>query len=264
MNNLSEKVIWITGASSGIGRSLAIKLSEMGAKLILSSRKQETLDHVRGQCTHQDNVVVLPLDLAFSDTLPTAVKSAISFFGHVDILINNGGISQRALAKDTELAVDKMLMDVNYLGTIALTKALLPHFLERKSGQFVVVSSLVGKFGSPYRTGYAASKHALHGFFDSLRAELWQDNIIVTMICPGFIKTDISINALTESGDKLGTMDDAQANGMDPDKCARRMIRAIRRNKREVYIGGKEIYGVYLKRFLPGVFARILQKAKVR
>lgn len=155
-------------------------------------------------------------------------------------------------------------MDVNYFGTIALTKALIPHFIKQKSGQVAVVTSLVGKFGTPYRSGYAASKHALHGFFDALRAELYEYGIGINMICPGFVKTNVSINALTEKGEKLDQMDEAQANGMSPEKCARKIARAIRKNKREVYIGGKEVYGVYLKRFFPGIFARVLRKAKVR
>lgn len=264
MATLKNKVIWITGASSGIGEALALALSKEEAKLILSSRRKESLEAVKNKCKHPEKVAVLPLDLAFTDTLKMSVESALLIYGHIDILINNGGISQRALAKDTDLSVDKKLMDVNYFGSIGLTKALLPHFLERKCGQFVVVASLVGKFGTPYRSGYSASKHALHGFFDSLRAELWKDQITVTVVCPGFIKTNVSVNALTEHGDKLNQMDDAQANGMPADKFARKMISAIKRNKREVYIGGKEVYGVYLKRFFPALFARIVRKARVR
>jgi len=264
MVNLKNKVVWITGASSGIGEALAYELSKKGAKLILSARRQEVLEHVKDNCKNSAQVAIMTLDLAFTDTLEMAAQSAVAIYGHVDILVNNGGISQRSLAKDTSIEVDKQLMNINYFGSIALTKALIPHFLKRKSGQFVTVSSLVGKFGTPYRSGYAASKHALHGFFDSLRAELWKDNIVVTMICPGFIKTNVSINALIEKGEKLGEMDNAQANGMSAEKCARKITRAIRRKKREVYIGGKEVYGVYVKRFFPALFARMVRKAKVR
>ncbi|MTI21517.1 SDR family oxidoreductase [Fulvivirga sp. RKSG066] len=264
MTKFKNKVVWITGASSGIGEALAIELSRQGAKLIISARRKEELDRVKNLCKTPAEVATLPLDLTFTDTMHLAVETALLAFGHVDILINNGGVSQRSLAKDTKLEVDKKLMEVNYFGTIALTKALLPHFLERKAGQIAVVSSLVGKFGTPYRSGYAASKHALHGFFDALRAELWKDNITVTILCPGFIKTNVSVNALTESGEKLNQMDDAQANGMSAAKCAKKMAKAIRRQKNEVYIGGKEIYGVYLKRFFPGLFARVVRKAQVR
>lgn len=259
-----NKTIWITGASSGIGEALVYELSRQKAKLIISSRRAGELERVKSKCANPGLVTILTLDLSFTDTLYLAAKNAIAVYGYIDILVNNGGISQRALAKDTDIEVDKKIMNINYFGTIALTKALIPHFIERQSGQFVVVSSLVGKFGTPYRSGYAASKHALHGFFDSLRAELYQENVKVTLICPGFIKTEISINALTENGRKLNKMDAAQANGMKPDKCAKLMVSAIQKEKKEVYIGGKEKSGVYLKRFFPGVFARYLRNAKVR
>jgi dehydrogenase/reductase SDR family protein 7B len=162
------------------------------------------------------------------------------------------------------LEVDRKLMEVNYFGTVALTKALLPHFIERKSGHFAVVTSLVGKFASPYRSSYAASKHALHGFFDTLRAEHYGDGISVTMICPGFIRTKVSINALTADGTPLGQMDEAQDKGMSPEACANEIYTAIRSKKEEIYIGGKETFAVYLKRFFPGIFSKILRKAKVR
>ncbi len=264
MQSFKNKVIWITGASSGIGESLAYELAKKGARLIISARREAELQRVKQQCCDPGKVSVLPIDLAFTDTLKLAVESAILIYGHIDILVNNGGISQRSLASETSLDVDKKLMEVNYFGSIGLTKALIPHFKKRKSGQFVTVTSLVGKFGTPYRSGYSASKHALHGFFDALRAEVWSDGIIVTMICPGFIKTNVSINALTGSGDKLNQMDEAQAKGMSAEKCARKIVSAIKRQKREVYIGGKEVYGVYLKRFFPALFARVLRKAKVR
>lgn len=261
---MKDKVIWITGASSGIGEALAYTLAEQETQLILSSRREPELVRVQRACKNPDRVFVLPLDLENQNSFTNKVEEAIGAFGHIDILVNNGGISQRSLAKDTSLEVDRRIMDINYFGTIGLSKALLPHFLKRKQGRFVVVSSLVGKFGTPYRSGYAASKHALHGFFDALRAELWENGVQVTMICPGFIRTNVSINALTAGGDRLGEMDDAQENGMSPEKCARKITNAIRKEKREVYIGGKEVFGVYMKRFFPGLLARILRKANVR
>lgn len=264
--NLKGKVIWITGASSGIGEAITYELAKKGARLILSSRRKGELERVKSSCPAdtQKYIELLPLDLAQSDTLKLMTEAAIQLFGHIDMLINNGGISQRSLASETSPEVDRKLMEVNYFGTIALTKYLLPHFIEKKHGHIAVVSSLVGKFGSPYRSGYAASKHALHGFFDSLRAELYKDNIKVTMICPGFIKTNVSVNALTETGDALNKMDDAQANGMAADVFANKMIKALEKERNEVYIGGKEKYGVYLKRLFPNLFAKILRKAKVR
>jgi len=156
------------------------------------------------------------------------------------------------------------LMEVNYFGTVALTKAVLPYFIQNKKGHFAVVTSLVGKFGSPYRSSYAGAKHALHGFFDTLRAEHHQDNIAVTLICPGFIHTQVSVNAVTGDGSPLGEMDQAQAQGMSAETCADQLYRALLRKKDEVYIGGKETWAVYLKRFFPGLFSRILRNANVR
>mgnify|MGYP001951785644 CR=1 FL=1 len=187
----------------------------------------------------------------------------MTLFGKVDVLINNGGISQRGLAAETPLSVDKKILDINYIGTIGLTKAVLPYFIKQKSGQIAVTSSAVGKFGSPIRTSYAASKHALHGFYDGLRAELFDYNIGITLVCPGPINTSISENALTASGEKQGIKNDAIANGISPEVLAKKYIKALRKNKREVWIGKKEVFAIYVKRFFPGLFARIIRNVKV-
>lgn len=266
MFSYKNKVVWLTGASSGIGEALTYELSKRGARVIISSRRKEELEKVKGNCDAavQSNIKILPLDLAASDTLKLSVQAAIQAFGHVDVLINNGGISQRSLATETSLEVDRRIMEVNYFGTIGLTKYLLPHLLQRKGGNIAVISSLTGKFGTPYRSGYAAAKHALHGFFDSLRAELWKNNIKVTLIAPGFIQTTISVSALTGDGTQLNKMDDAQQNGMPVKKAAKKIADAIAKEKNEVYIGGKETLGVHIKRFFPGYFSRMMRKAKVR
>jgi short-subunit dehydrogenase len=268
MSKLKDKVIWITGSSSGIGEALAYELARKGAKLILSARRKSELERVKGNCIAraQPNVRILSIDLSKPETLKLSTEAAIQLFGHVDILVNNSGISQRSFVKDTVVAVDRQLMEINYFGAIALTKYLLPHFLNRKSGHFVAVSSVTGKFGTPYRSGYAASKHALHGFFDSLRAELWKQcpTISVTLICPGFIHTPITLAAVTGDGSPLGKMDEGQYKGMPADQCAVKIARAIERRKNEVYIGGREVLGVYLKRWFPNLFARIIRKTAVR
>ncbi|MCK6617811.1 MAG: SDR family oxidoreductase [Cyclobacteriaceae bacterium] len=265
----SDKVVWLTGASSGIGEALTYELARRGARLILSSRRKEALEKVKGNCPAeaQPNIRILPVDLAQAATLNLSVEAALQLFGRVDILINNGGISQRSLAKETTIEVDRQLMEVDYFGTIALTKYLLPHFLQRKSGHVVTVSSVMGKIGTPYRSGYAAAKHALHGFFDSLRAELWREskNIHVTLICPGWIRTNITLNALTGDGSALKKMDTTTDRGMKPEVFAKKMVRAIEKKKEEVYIGGvKENLAVVVKRFFPKVFSKIIRKAKVR
>jgi len=264
MKSLLNQIIWITGASSGIGEALAYELSKEGAKLILSSRREKELVRVQESCVHPENCKILVLDLAESGLLSDKTKEALALFGKIDILINNGGISQRSLVAETRLSVDRKIMEVNYFANIALTKGVLPSMIKNKSGHIVNISSLVGKFGTPYRSAYAASKHALHGFYDSMRAELWNNIIKVTLICPGFIKTNVSVNALDKDGNKSGEMDDAQANGMLPDKAASVIVKAIKKEKEEVYIGGKETYAVYLKRFLPKLFSKMIKKAKVR
>lgn len=263
MGSYANKTIWITGASSGIGEALAYAFAKQGANLIISARRVDELARVQERCPDPSKVQVLALDLAAPDTFATKTNEALAYFEQIDVMVHNAGISQRSLAKDTSIDVDRRLMEVNYLGTVALTKALLPHFLSRKAGQFVVVTSLVGIIGSPLRSGYSASKHALHGFFDSLRAELTNDNIHVTIICPGYIATNVSVNALTGDGTKQNTMDTKTAAGLQPDEAARQMVTAISNKKLEVYVGQGETWAVYLKRFFPGIFAKVLAKAKV-
>ncbi|MGI9531847.1 SDR family oxidoreductase [Lutimonas sp.] len=259
-----DKVIWITGSSSGIGKAMAMSYASQGAQLILSARNKKALEAVKSSCSNPDKIKVFPLDLSDNKDLSSVVRQAIDFFGKVDILINNAGISQRALVKDTVLEVDRQIFEVNYFGTIALTKALLPHFLDRNSGQFVVISSVVGKIGTPLRSSYSASKHALHGFYDSLRAENYEQGIKVTIICPGFVNTDVSINALTGKGEKQGTKDKATANGLSPDYFAKKAINAIRSERQEIVIGGKlELLAVYVKRFFPLVLSRMVRKVDV-
>ncbi len=269
MPQLNNRVIWITGASSGIGESLTYALAARGNRLILSARRKEELERVKGNCPPgtQTNIRILPLDLSKPETLRLITEAALQLFGNIDVVILNGGISQRSLAIETHTDVDRRLMEVNFFGNVALTKYLLPHFIARKSGHLVVVSSVMGKFGTPWRSGYAASKHALHGFYDSLRAELWKScpDIYVTLVCPGWVRTSITLHALTGDGRPLNLMDRATNKGMEPDRFARQMIRAIEKHKEEVYIGGmKEVLAVYLKRFFPSLFSRIVRKARVR
>lgn len=262
--NFNNKIIWITGASSGIGKALAIHLSKQSTKLILSSRNKEALLQVRELCEHPENVEILPLDLEDYQSLFDKTLKALEFFGGIDILFNNGGISQRSFAKDTLVEVDKRIMDINYLGTVALTKALIPHFIEKNSGYFVVTTSIVGKVATPLRSSYSASKHALHGFFDSLRAEVYENNIKVTLACPGFVQTNVSINALTGNGLPQNTMDAATNSGLTSETYVKHLLKAVRKEKQEVYIGGfKEKLGVYVKRFFPGILAIMIRKMSV-
>lgn len=263
MANIDGKTIWITGASSGIGEALAYELSDRGCRLILSSRNEKELERVKQHCGHPENSTILPLNLADFETMPKKTEQAISAFGTIDILINNAGISQRSLIKDTDFEVYKRLIDVNYLGTVAITKAILPHFIDREQGHFATVTSLMGKFGTPLRSGYCGSKHALHGFFDVLRMEHEKDGIAVTMICPGFIRTDIAKKALTADGSPQNTDDNATEKGMEVQLCASKIIKAIEKKQFEVNIGGKEVSGAYIKRFFPKLLHKVILRSRV-
>lgn len=261
---LNNKVIWITGASSGIGKSLAIELSNYPCKLILSSRRAAVLEEVKQLCKQPENIAILPFDLADYKTMQNVAEKAIKCFGKVDILVNNGGISQRSAIIETSIEVDKKLMEIDYLGTIALTKAILPHFIENQSGTFVVVTSLMGKFSSPLRSAYCGAKHALHGFFDALRLEHDKDNIKVTMICPGFVNTNVARNALTGDGSQQVHQDDMTANGLDPNVFVKQMIKAIKKEKFEAYIGKFEVFGILVKRLSPRLLHWLVLRSKVK
>ena len=260
-----NKTVWITGASSGIGRAAANRWAELGARVILSSRKEEALQEVANQWSEeqQSQSFILPLDLSQAEQLPGKVAEALQWAKTIDVMVHCGGISQRSTVLETDLSVDRRVMEVDYFGTLALTKALLPHFVERQAGQFVVVTSLMGLFSSPLRSGYCGAKHALHGFFESLRAEHHDDDIGVTMVCPGFIHTNISMNAVVGDGSQQGTMDAKTGAGLTPEECAARLIRAVERRKPQVLIGRFEIVGAYLKRFAPGLMRRIVRKSAV-
>nr|WP_199157439.1 SDR family oxidoreductase [Pedobacter sp. ASV2] len=258
-----SKIVWITGASSGIGEALVYKYFKAGDKLIISARNRDGLFRVKGNCQNSFNVHVLPFDLSETETLIEKAEAAIRIFGKIDLLINSGGVSQRSLALETTIQTEQKIMDTNFWGTVILSKTVLPVMIANGGGQIVCISSLVGKFGTKFRSAYAASKHALHGYFDSLRSEVYNQNIDITIICPGFIKTNVSINALTATGENQGTMDDAQNSGMSADTCAEQIITAIKNKKEEVYIGGKETKAVLLKRFFPKIFSKKVREAKV-
>ncbi len=258
-----SKIVWITGASSGIGEALVYKYFKAGDKLIISARNRDELFRVKNNCQNSFNVHVLPLDLNDHTALPQKAEAAIKIFGKIDLLINSGGVSQRSLALETNHDTEQKIMNTNFWGTVILSKAVLPVMITNGSGHIVCISSLVGKFGTKFRSAYAASKHALHGYFDSLRNEVYDQNIDITIVCPGFIKTQVSVNALTANGKSQGTMDDAQNNGMSADSCATEIVNAIKNKKEEVYIGGKETRAILLKRFFPAFFSKKVRSAKV-
>ncbi len=262
MIQLKDKVVWLTGASSGIGQALAYALNAEGAHLILSGRNEQALAQVSDHCDPQrGRTIVLPFDLEDLDQFPAMAEKAVSAFGRIDILVNNGGIGQFSPALETSIEVDEKLIRVNYLAQVALTKAVLPYMLKQHGGQMVVVSSLAGKIGTPGRTAYSASKHALHGFFDSLRTEVWREGIKVTLVCPGWVRTNFRSNALAGDGRPYGNRS-SHKNAMSAVECARQILDAIVHEKQETYIG-RTRFAVYAQRLWPGLFSRVLRRMNI-
>lgn len=261
MTTFKDKVIWITGASSGIGEALALAFAEQGARLILSARREDELKRV-GALTKlpELDLMILPFDLNDTKNATGLAAQVMNKFGRIDVLVNNGGYSQRGEAMETPLSIDRELMEVNYFSYVALTKAVLPYMKRQKSGQLVIISSIAGKFGFFLRTSYSAAKHALHGFFDSLRLETEKYGIKTLIVCPGKIKTSVSHNAVTASGKKHNEMDPSHADALSPDECAKQIISGIMKKKEEINIGGKEILLVSIRRFFPGLFGRLIRK----
>jgi short-subunit dehydrogenase len=253
----------VTGASSGIGAALAQSLCQRGAAVILSARRADALETVRSACAGGARTLIVPLDVADRASIAAAVERVLEHFGQIDVLINNAGISQRGPALEMPLEIDRRIMDVNFFGPVALTKAVLPSMLARRCGHIVVVSSLLGKFGIAHRSAYAASKHALHGFFDSLRAEVHDAGVAVTLVCPGAVQTSASLNALTGDGTPYGVMDEYLQRGLTPAQCAAQIVTAIERKKREIYPARKERFALWLSRYAPGLFSRVIRNKRL-
>lgn len=263
--NYQGKTIWITGASSGIGEAFTRAFYKEGANLILSSRRKEALQEVKDSLGDDtSNVKIIPLDLMDTDSFPQKTQEALNAFGQIDVLINNGGVSQRSLVMDSEMSTYRRLMEINYFGAVGLTKQILPHMVDRKSGHIIVTSSVAGKIGTKFRSGYAASKHAVQGFFNSLRQEMYEHNVAVTLLCPGFIKTNISKNALTGDGSKFGEMGDAHSKAMTADEMVEKVMPKIKSRKEEIYVTGfKEGLALWVQRFSPTLLNKIMKNMKV-
>lgn len=256
----SGKTIWITGASSGIGEELAYQTAAQGARLILSARREQELQRVANACKGAADVMIVPMDLVNEQSVRDAAALVLSKVKNVDILFNNGGISQRALTLETSMDVVRKMFEVNFFSNVLLAQLVAKRMIENKSGHIVVTSSLMGKWGFYLRSTYAATKHALHGFYDSMRMENEQHGLYITLLTPGFINTNVSKNALNESGVSTGEMDNNQAQGMSAKECVRICLQGIAAKKFEVAAGGKELMGLKLKRFFPMMFEKILRK----
>lgn len=259
--NPKNKTAWITGASSGIGQALAVEMARHGANVVVSARRLERLNETAAMCRKFGaKVVILPFDLAETASLADVAGEAEVRMGPIDILVNVGGVGMRGLALDTDLTVARKIMDVDFWGAVELTRAVMPGMVKRGSGQIVALSGVLGKFGAPRRSFYSAAKHAMHGWFESLREETLGQGVEITMLVPGWVKTEISEKALEANGNSHGNMDSGQQNGITPEECAKRAMPAIIEGRDEQLIGGIECGGVYLNRIWPGLFKKMLRK----
>ncbi|KAK2187116.1 hypothetical protein NP493_179g05000 [Ridgeia piscesae] len=267
-SSLQDRVVLITGASSGLGEACAHVFYKAGAKVILCARRVDQLERVKRELqqlnvkqTQVHEPKVLPFDLTDFDAAADKVEKAVGFHGCIDVLINNGGISSRGNVLDTLLDVHMKVMNVNYFGQVALTKAVLHHMISARRGHIVAVSSLQGKFALPFRAAYGASKHALQAFFDCLRAEVAQYGIGVSVVSPGYIQTDLSLNAVTSAGDRNAVMDAATASGMTPEYVANQILQAVARRQDDVVVAPLLYRIVVLLRALqPNLFFWIMAR----
>jgi len=263
MISFNNRLVLITGASSGIGRAITLQLAKEGAKLIIADKSVGGLNALKGECLkHTTFCETITFDLSNPTEVTSAATEILKKFGPIYLLINNGGISQRSLAIETPIEIDRKIMEIDFFSYIILSKAFIPSMIEQKEGYIGVTSSLSGKFGFHLRSSYSAAKHAIQGYFETLRMELNRHGISVTIAYPGSINTSISINAIEKDGKPHGIMDPAQSNGMSAEDCAKHYIRAIKKGRAEVLIGGKEFIMFHLKRFFPRLFFKLIGKIK--
>lgn len=259
----TNKTIWITGASSGIGKAVALELSTENTNLILSDINEKGLTEVADTCKKNGcKTTIIPIDLSDEKSVNKACQSVLDEKIKVDGLYHFAGISQRSLVIETPLFVDRKIFEINFFGAVAITKAILPAMIKNGGGQIAATSSIVGKFGFPYRSSYSATKHAIHGFFESLRAENAKNNIKVSVIIPGRVQTNISINAIDKDGKTHGKMDEGQSSGITAGKAASIICRNLRKEKKEILVGGKELMMLHIRRFLPRLYYYLSSRIK--
>jgi dehydrogenase/reductase SDR family protein 7B len=259
----SGKYAWITGASSGIGEALVYEFVNRGATVIISSNDPPGLERVKTACGDRSSkVTCVPFDLSDTSEIAGLVDQQMKTNRRLDYLLNIGGISQRSRIDETPIWIDRKIFEINYFGTIALTKAVLPYMIRQKSGHIVATSSISGRFGFPLRSAYSASKQAIHGFFETLYLENKKNNIRTSVVIPGRVKTNISFHALDAQGKEHGKMDEGLAKGITPEKAAKVILKGIIRNKREIPVGSGELALLYVRRFCPGLFFRIADRLK--
>lgn len=260
MKSYTDRIVWITGASSGIGAALARAFADDGARCVLSARNTQALEETRQSCRNPGGHLVLPMDVAEFDSHEALVERVYNEVGPVDVLVLNSGVSQRSGVFETRLDVLRRMMDVNFVGAASHARLVGARMAERGSGHIVAVTSVNGRISTPQRSAYSASKHAMHGFFESLRAETADLGVRVTIVCPGYVRTDISRNAVTGDGSPHGVTDATHQRGLDADVFAGRALRAIRRGRAEVHIGSPEVWGIQIFRFAPNLFRRMVRR----
>jgi short-subunit dehydrogenase len=265
MSYFTNKVVWITGASSGIGEALAITFARQGAKLILSARRKEELERVKESCNlPEDHVLVLPMDVADFGSIYELAKQALTHFNGVDILVNNAGVSHWTKVKDLSQDVIRKVFEVNFFGGITLTQAVLPHMLEKKQGKIVVISSVLGKMVVQKQAAYNASKHALQGFYDTLRLEVAKEGLGVLLVCPGFVRTNVAKNSLSKEGVAINQDNEKIQKGLDPVYVSEKILKAIENNNEEIIIAGApEKFAIVLRRLFPSLFSYTMRKWKL-
>lgn len=263
MTKNPSPTVWILGASSGIGKAVALAYAKKGASLVLSARRVKDLEQTQRECqTFTDHVWVEPMDLSDTASHKEVAQRVKAHVGQLDVLFHSGGITSRTEASQASMEVERRMMEVNYFGVISVTKEALPMMMSG-SGHIVVITSVAGKLGTQFRSAYAASKHALHGWFDSLRLEIESQGMSVTLVCPGYIATPLTLHALTNDGSALGKMSEKQTKGMPADVFATRLLKKLGSKPHEVIIGGSEVMSIRLKRWAPALLHAILKRSKV-
>lgn len=265
LDDLKGKVVWITGASSGLGKALAQECALQGAQVVLTARRFEELENVRVSLLNPDQHVSIPADITDESQVRHAYETVLECKGRIDWLVNNAGLSQRALIADTTMQTERAIMEVDYFSQVFLTKTVLPAFLKQKSGRIVFVSSVAGLLGTQYRASYSAAKAAIHMWANSLRAEVADDGVNVSVIFPGFVKTNVSINALNGEGKAQGYDNEATANGLEADEFAQMAVKALLKGEEYIVVGGrKEVLGTWVSRLSPSMLYKMIRKAQVK
>lgn len=265
MESLDGMVVWITGASSGIGKALAAECALQGAQVILSARRLEELEKVRVSLLHPDHHLSVAMDITDEAQVRHAYEQVLDQKGRIDLLINNAGLSQRALITETSMQTERAIMEIDYFSQVFLTKLVLPTFIAQKSGRIAYVSSVAGLLGTQYRATYSAAKAAIHMWANSLRAEVAQDGVKVSVIFPGFVKTNVSFNALNGAGKPQAHQDEAIENGLEADDFAKQTVSALLNGQEYIVVGGaKEKLGVWVSRLSPTTLYKMIRKMKVK